>query len=658
VCGFAAILTNRSGMSLERPLLRMLKALRHRGPDASAAGEIRLQSGWKVGLAHARLAILDTSDAGLQPMGTRDRNLWTVFNGEIYNHQELRRELKFAGWRTGTDTETILHAWQERGEASVDSLRGMFGLCVLDVEKQVFWAVRDRLGIKPVCIARVDDSLILIASELRSILASGLVNRRLHRQSLPNFFAMGAVTAPWTMVEGVERLRPAEMQRIDLSAKSPVGSARTYWSVPFIKSQPLTASDVQTRIGELKTAFDDASSNHLLSDVPVGVFLSGGIDSGAIVEAISRRHSQVETFSVAFADRKFDESLVAEKTADRFGTRHRTLLLSPAEMLRLIPAAFSAYDSPSYDGVNTWFISKVVREAGVKVALSGVGADELFAGYSYHRAMVRLGHSSYRIAARGVAAALRLAGQGNIRATKLGMAAATTNRIDQYLAIRRIVTPDLVRELLPGSAKFDLPPGVRRACEQAVEGLDPVNAFSCLDMAGYMQNTILRDADQMSMAHGLELRVPFLDHEVVEAVAALPGRLKIEQFDGHPNKALLLRLLDRPLPSECTDGKKRGFVFPWDRWLRHELRDFTVDSLRNRRAIEAAGLNEAAIEKISSHFQAGDRNVRSADILCLLTLLNWVERVILGDFEENNLSQSTGYVEDLRALDSMTALVV
>jgi asparagine synthase (glutamine-hydrolysing) len=524
VCGFAAILTNRSELDLKRPLLRMLKALRHRGPDGSAAGEIRLRSGWKVGLAHARLAILDTSEAGLQPMGTPDRNLWTVFNGEIYNHQELRGQLSFTAWRTRTDTETILHAWNERGEAAVDSLRGMFGLCLLDVEKQQFWFVRDRLGIKPVYFARVDDSLILVASELRSILASGLISRRLHRAALPNFFAMGAVTPPWTMADGVERVRPAELHQVDLSGKSPGHSRRNYWAPPFTRSKRLTDSELLSRIGDLKTAFDDATSNHLLSDVPVGVFLSGGIDSGAIVEAISRRHSRVETFSVAFADQKFDESTIAEMTARRFGTRHQKLLLSPAEMLRLIPSAFAAYDSPSYDGINTWFISKAVREAGVTVALSGVGGDELFAGYSYHRAMARLGWAGYRAAARGVAAGLQLMGRGTIRATKLGMAAATTNRFDQYLAIRRIVGPNLIRDLLPGSVDFALPAGVRSECEQVVEGLDPVNAFSCLDMAWYMQNTILRDADQMSMAHGLELRVPFLDHEVVEAVAALPGR--------------------------------------------------------------------------------------------------------------------------------------
>ncbi len=658
MCGFAGIVTLRKDLDLQKPLLRMLAALRHRGPDGAAAGELRLQSGWRIGLAHARLAILDPTDAGLQPMCTPDRNLWTVFNGEIYNHVEVRSRLNFSDWRSGTDTETILQAWQERGDSALSLLRGMFGLCLLDVRQQKLWVVRDRLGIKPVYFAQVNDSLILVASELRAVLASGLIARSLDTRAVPAYLHLGAVAPPLTLAKGVERLHPAELREIDLSGPAPRVQSRRYWFPPFVERGALPAATLTDRIQSLKLAFNEAADSHLLSDVPVGVFLSGGIDSGAIVEAISRRHSRVETFSVAFAEQQFSEATLAEATARRFGTHHQTLILTPAEMLRMMPDAFAAYDTPSFDGINTWLISRVVRTAGVKVALSGIGGDELFAGYGYHRLMQRLGRPGFRVAARGVAAGLRMLGRENIRSLKLRLASASSNRMQQYLELRRILSPSLLKPLLTDNSGEVIPVSERRECEDAISRLDAVNAFSFLDMRCYMQNTILRDADQMSMAHGLELRVPFLDHVVVEAVARLPGSLKLKSLDGHRNKSLLLKLLDRHLPTGSVTGRKRGFVFPWNQWLRHELKDFMIAGMENRTAIATAGLNEAAVIKICRMFQNGDPNVRSTDILCLLTLLNWTERVFLAGDSEPGTRSSTGYASNLQEQNALQCLVV
>lgn len=658
MCGFACIVSSRRELEIQVPLLRMLAALRHRGPDSAAAGELQLESGWRVGLAHARLAILDTSNAGLQPMATPDRNLWTVFNGEIYNHLEVRKQLDFRRWRTGTDTETILHAWNERGDAAVQLLRGMFGICLLDVRRQRFWVMRDRLGIKPVYFAQINESLILIASELRSILASGLIKRTLDTERILEFLSLGAVTPPSTLALGIERLHPAESKEIDLSSSRAQIDSRRYWSPPFVRVDDVPAASVDERINSLKVAFEEAASNHLLSDVPVGVFLSGGIDSGAIVEAVTRRHRQVETFSVAFTEQKFDESALAEATARRFGTRHRALVLSPAEMLRMMPDAFRAYDTPSFDGVNTWLISKVVREAGVKVALSGLGGDELFAGYSYHRLMAKLGRTSFRLAARAFATGVKILGRQNVRTLKLGLAAASSSRVQQYVELRRIISPSVLKSLRPGSDGEVFPAHERHRCELAVERLDAVNAFSLLDMRCYMQNTLLQDADQMSMAHGMELRVPFLDHVVVEEVARLPGSVKLASMDGHQNKSLLLKLLERPLPVGSTEGKKRGFVFPWDQWLRHELKDFMMAGMENRNAISAVGLNETAVLRVASLFQKGNPNVRSTDILCLLTLLNWVERVIVAREPDTGPQLTAGYASNLQGQNVLQCLVI
>jgi asparagine synthase (glutamine-hydrolysing) len=631
MCGIAGILTSDPAVDLQRSLEGMLRALRHRGPDGSVAGELRLESGWRVGLAHARLAILDTSSAGLQPMSSRNRNLWTVFNGEIYNHLDLRQSLGIDSWRTGTDTETILEAWNRHGEAALPQLRGMFGLCLVDVRQQRAWIIRDRVGIKPVYFARVSDSLILFASEMRSLLASGLVARRLNRRALSGQLTLGAAAPPWTLVEGIEKLYPAEIRTFDLSGPELKTTTRRYWRPPFTDRRHLGDAETAARIDNLRHEFEEAASNHLLSDVPVGVFLSGGIDSGAIVEAVTRRHPQVATFSIAFAEHEFDESRVAEKTARAFGAAHETLVLTPQQMLSWMRDAFSAYDSPSFDGINTWLISKVVREAGIKVALSGLGGDELFAGYSYHRLMHRLRNRVFRTIARATANGMTMLRRESIRSVKLALAASTANRVDQYLALRRVIDPGLVRRLLPEHRDEPLPSEHRLDLEQQTARLDPVNAFSLLDMQCYMLNTILCDSDQMSMAHGMELRVPFLDHCVVEAVAAIPGDVKLERTAVHRNKSLLLKVLERPLPEEVTAGVKKGFMFPWDRWLRNELRDFAVQGMENSRAIEAAGLTPAAVSGISDSFQSGDPHVRSTDILCVLTLLNWVEQNLLHD---------------------------
>ncbi len=517
----------------------------------------------------------------------------------------------------------------------------MFGLCILDRERQVFSIARDRVGIKPVYLARVDDGLLLVASEMRSILESGLVPREFNHEALPWHLTLGSVPAPWTLARGIEKLRPAEIRRIDLGSSKAVITSRQYWTVPFRDSIGVTAKDEPERIQELKVAFTEAASNHLLSDVPLGVFLSGGIDSGSIVEAVSRQHSNVQTFAIAFSEAEYDESAVAAATAKKFGTQHQTLVLTPEEMLKHMQEAFDAYDSPSFDGVNTWLISRAVRGAGIKVALSGLGGDEVFAGYSYHRMMKRLQNRIFRSIASLYARSAKVAGKGSIRTTKLALAASTDRPVDHYLALRRVLAPEIAGRLLPGSPMTGLPQSDYLECTAAIAGLDPVNAYSLLDMRCYMLNTILQDADQMSMAHGLELRVPFLDHRVVEAAARIPGQVKTRQVDGHRNKSLLLRLLERPLPDECVTRRKSGFVFPWDRWLRKELKEFATAGMESTRAIAATGMSHPAVLEVSRSFQAGDPQVRSTDILCMLTLLNWVERVILRSVDNQAQTQLT-----------------
>jgi asparagine synthase (glutamine-hydrolysing) len=631
MCGLAGVLTTRPELDLVPPLRSMQHALRHRGPDDEGLVGLSLPGGYRLGLAHTRLAILDLSPAGHQPMHDPASGSWIVYNGEIYNHQRVRKQLTDCAFCSTSDTETILKGWDVWGAKALDALRGMFALALYDGRRQEFWLVRDRLGVKPLYVCRVGQDTWLFASEVRALLASGLVERRLRNEAVESYLAFGAVTAPWTLLEGVESLLPGESWRFDLSReKSALEPEKVrYWRPTFLNRAEAEPSRAEA-LERLRPVLLDAVTLRMLSDVPVGVFLSGGIDSSSLVAVLTHQGYRIHTFSIVFGESAYDESDYSRLVARQFGSDHTEIFLRPQQVLEEFEEAMEAYDQPSIDGSNTYFLSQVTRQAGVKVALSGLGGDELFAGYPYFRWLMWLEQRWPRVGAWAAYRVLRCLAPRSTRTTKLG-AILEGNRspLVNYAICRQVMAAKQRRALILRSVDSEwepLPPDVYAELKEAVRSLGPANAQSFLELSLYLANMLLRDTDQMSMAHALEVREPLLDHVLVETVAGLPGLMKIAPGAGSRIKGLLVDALPVVLPRPVIRRRKMGFVFPWEHWLRHELKSRVEFVLTNAEALQAVGLNQAATWDFWNRFLAADPGIRYTDILCLLNLLYWTRR--------------------------------
>ncbi len=626
MCGIAGILTTRADLDLGPPLAAMTAALRHRGPDDEGTAQVTLPGGVRLGLAHTRLAILDLSTAGHQPMTDDASGSWIVYNGEVYNHQLLRKRLADDAFRSTSDTETILRGWVQHGERFLSSLRGMFAFALYDARRQRLWLVRDRLGVKPLYVCRAAPDLWLFASEVRALLATDLVERRLCREAVDAYLAFGAVLAPRTMLAGVESLLPGEAWSFALDATQPLRAPerRRYWTPPFVADA--TTLRREEAVERLRPVLLEAAGLRMLADVPVGVFLSGGIDSSSVVALLAHQGHTLHTFSVGFGDSAYDESQYARLVADHFGAKHHPLHLEPAAVLADFEASLAAYDQPSIDGINTYHIAQATRQAGIKVALSGLGGDELFAGYPYFRHAARLESITGRTLAQFAHLWLRWTAPGSARAVKLGQLMQHPRRLVRYGIFRQVLSEDRRWALrgVTNESESLLPLEATQELDAAVRGLDPINAHSLLELSLYLANMLLRDTDQMSMAHALEVREPLLDHVLVETVAALPGSLKLTARRGL--KALLLEALPAPLPRRMLDRPKMGFVFPWEDWLRGRLKPYLADILADAAAVRAAGLEPIGVARVWDGFLARQPGVRYTDVFCLSNLIDWVRR--------------------------------
>ena len=439
----------------------------------------------------------------------------------------------------------------------------------------------------------------------------------------------GAVQAPYTLVEGVQSLMPAECWQFSLgdgnSALEPRPSR--YWSLNFHSRLTRLKSDDFER---LQSTWQEAVELELLSDVPLGVFLSGGIDSSAIVSTLSKVGRTPQTFSVAFPDTDCDESEHAEAVAKACGSEHHEIRLAASDVLDRWDTMIRAYDQPSVDGINTYLISQAVREFGTKVAISGLGGDEGFAGYGLHRQFDwfdRLRRWQPRwcraLAAIGMR---RFAGSVGRRGKMTQLLSDRQTRLEIYSILREQLPPQWRRALLPQASLADLDglcPALATELGREADTLDSVNAALWLDLSLYLQNTLLRDADQMSMAHALEVRVPFLDHVLLQELARLHGSLKISRR-GQPNKWLLVALAGETLPPRAVRRTKMGFVFPWESWLRGELQQSVAATLSDRGSVTDAGLDSGTVAIIWRQFLAGQGGFRYSDILALVHLIRWV----------------------------------
>ena len=624
MCGIAGIYGLEDIEAPESLVGRMNDAMAHRGPDA--AGVWR---GSNVVLGHRRLSIIDLSASAHQPFVSADGRTAIAFNGEIYNFRELRRELETGerphAFRTNSDTEVLLAAYQRWGTDMLPRLQGMFAFAIMDEERQELFLARDRMGIKPLYIHR-GHGAILFASELRALLATGLVPRTLDTEALVDHLRYQTVHAPRTLVKDVQLLEASHAWRI---TDQEVHTWRWYDLVGSVdgRAEHLPLPEIHRHVRE---KLGRAVERRLVADVPFGAFLSGGIDSSTVVGLMAQASTApVHTFSVVFDEAAYSEEHYARIVADRFNTRHTAIRLLPQDMLRMLPDALAAMDHPSADGPNTYVVSKVTKEAGITMALSGLGGDEVFAGYPVFTRTLALWQRRWSTQfpqwMRSMAASAIAMARPSIASAKMGelLRLGTFSVDDTYPVSRLTMTDgDLVRLL----RRDTLPPNRVGAIMHALVRRDGGHALPFLsqvslgELASYLQHVLLRDTDQMSMAHALEVRVPFLDHELVEFVLGVSDRNKYP----HGPKKLLVDSLGDLLPREIVDRPKMGFTLPWELWMRNELRAFCEERIVRLGRREA--FRPGAVELLWQRFLRNDPRVNWSRIWSLVVLEDWCGR--------------------------------
>lgn len=594
-------------------VLRMNHAMKHRGPDDNGIADFN-----GLSLGHQRLAIIDLSPAGHQPM--KREVVTIVFNGEIYNYRDVRSKLSQYEFTSDSDTEVLIRAWQHWGVEMLQHLNGMFAFAIWDEAKQQLFIARDRLGIKPLYYSQSGDNLIF-ASEVRSLLASGKVKRKINRSALYDYFSYQTVHAPATIVENVRMLMPGHY----IIAHKGKLNFHQWWK-PEVNAAFADLSEQAIR-NKTRELLSDAVKIRMVADVPFGAFLSGGIDSSLVVGLMQQVSSQpVKTFSVVFDDSEFSEAKYARRVAEHFGTEHHEIKLKPADFLDLLPDALSAMDHPSGDGPNTYVVSGATRKAGVTMALSGLGGDELFAGYPVFKRLMKLRETtllknSPAFARKFVATTIGLLRKdiGSRKAAEI-LKLKSVNPGSAYPIVRKVLLHDQIEKLFSvPETSIDSHAFTQQLFSQ-YDNQHLLSAVSEAEIRTYMQNVLLRDTDQMSMAHALEVRVPFLDYRLVEFALSLNDNAK---FPVTPKKLLADSFHDF-LPDEIFSRKKMGFVMPWEHWMKNELRDLCYLSLK--RFGEREGIHSKELLKLWSKFESGSGEVSWSRIWPIVVLENWIER--------------------------------
>jgi asparagine synthase (glutamine-hydrolysing) len=596
-------------------LLQGLTGLAHRGPD-DCGWHVISQGGpqpTSVFLGNRRLAILDLSPAGHQPMQDRDTGSWIIYNGEIYNFREIRSELESNGisFNSQSDTEVILKAYGKWGAGCLDHFRGMFAFAIWDAPTRGLFLARDRFGEKPLYYFH-RDGLFLFASEVRSLLQTGLVARQLDDAGLIGYLGYGSVSALETVVKGVRSLPPAHC----LLLKDGEATLRKYWDLNSAERDLAASAPVRhiapETLRELRTQLEEAILLRMVSDVPVGIFLSGGIDSSSLVALLSHQRLNLSTFSVVFKELDYSEAQYSRSISTRFCTDHHEIVISSHAVMTSLPKIIGAMDQPTVDGVNTYIISRETRRMGYKVALSGLGADEIFAGYETFKTVPRMEWFSWCASTvnptlrQMLASIVRVAiSTGQPGAEKLSVLIEGDRGIPHpYALARMLFMPRQLRQSGLFSDGMDVDPAQAPLADilKWAERFDPVNRTSYLELRHYMSNTLLRDSDSMSMAHGLELRVPFIDHKLAEFLFRIPGASKL---DRSLPKWLLIEAVQGLLPQQVVHRPKRGFTFPFELWLKKEMRQDMEDVLLDTSANPLTGLDRKFVATVWKNFLAG-----------------------------------------------------
>jgi asparagine synthase (glutamine-hydrolysing) len=647
MCGIAGIL-GRVNDANRAALRRMAACLAHRGPDCEATWESTGEPAHAgCMLAHRRLSILDLSSVANQPMTDPVTGQTIVFNGEIYNYVDLRRELTSSGeaFDSTGDTAVMLRLLARHGPASVRKLRGMFAFALWDPRGQRLVVARDPLGIKPLYLCRNPDPngewSLLFASELRAILASQLIGTpRLNPHAVASVVWNGFVMGPDTAVRGVELLPAGELRIFDAGGKQ--AHAERYWNHE--------RSGAATPISEeqLRHELRESVRLHLASDVPLGVFLSSGVDSSSVANLAQRVSDQpINTFTLTFEEAaELNEGEDAKRIARAIGTTHHEIPLTESMFVDNIDRALDTLDQPTFDGLNSFYMSKAVREAGLTVALVGTGGDELFGGYTSFRDLPQLHAMARRsrwvprgakvAAARAVAYAMQGGGAGRggavsaqTRWAKLpDMIRSGDDVIGLYQLAYALFLPAFQRELMVeglvnGAMSHGMPRNLRDRIAQEVQGRSPLSAIGVLEQRCFLGERLLRDTDAASMAVSLEVRLPLVDHVVVEQVERLPDAVRFEPVR---RKAILRRIGLEGLDPALFDRPKSGFVLPFDRWIRQRLGNEMDELMRDERAAAAVGLRGQALTRLWNGFRSNQRGLYWSRVWALYVLMRWCHR--------------------------------
>ncbi len=618
MCGIAGFFNsdNQASAHESRVLIeRMCNVIEHRGPDDQGY----FVSGGGATLGHRRLSIIDLN-TGQQPITNEDGSVWLVFNGEIYNYRALRSQLIANGHRfaTDTDTEVIVHLYEDEGEDCVKKLRGIFAFAIYDKNKQQLFLARDHVGVKPLHYA-VTGTEFVFGSEIKSLLQHPAVTREVNLAAVSDFLAFGYVPDPDTAFRGIHKLPPGHT----LTFKEGKTQTRSYWDFNY-DERPQTRTEAEYT-EELREHLADAVRSQLVSDVPVGAFLSGGIDSSTIVALMTREMSYpVKTFSIGFNEASFDELKFARATAQHFGTEHHEFVVTP-DVCKIVEEIVWHHDEPFADvsSVPTYMVSKLASEH-VKVVLSGDGGDELFAGYERYTQDRRKARFE-KIPGLVKKNILRPLSQVLPRGAygKNFLRHISLDAPSRYVDSISFFHPELQRELFSRQTRHRLAQYESDNSYQQIyaapQGADHTARLLYLDSKTYLPGDILTKVDRMSMAHSLESRVPLLDHKLIEFATNIPSHLKLH---GLTTKHILKQAVTGLIPDEIIHRRKQGFDVPIREWFKHELRELLHDTLLDRKTRERGYFNERTITSIIKEHERGRRNY-ARHLWGLLTLELW-----------------------------------
>ena len=630
MCGIYGYLSTKEKVNPDI-LHSMGDSLRHRGPDGEGE-EIQQSVEWGLGLGHTRLSVIDLSPAGKQPMCNEDETIWITYNGEIYNFRELRIELQRNGhcFKSNSDTEVIIHLYEERGVRCLERLNGMFAFAIWDRSEKTLFLARDRIGKKPLHYGLYDGGIVF-GSEIKALLKHPKIVREIDLGSLNKYLSYEYVPAPGTIFKSIQKVRPGCF----LLYKNGEVKTEKYWDIP-LSDHPIGYKTEDEYVEELREILEKSVRSRLLADVPVGVFLSGGLDSSLVAAMAKRNNEDIECFSIGFDDSSFDERKYAARVAQSLHLKQNLRIFSMSEMLANLEDLPRLLDEPLADAsiLPTYLLSKMTSEK-LKVALSGDGGDELFAGYPTYQAHKLVTYfdllpDSLKDAARSLALSLPVSDTNisfdfKIKQFLRGAGVSSEIRFFRWMGgfidgeKKELLSDDLKAALRHHNSYEDIFSYISES------GLSKdLERILYLSMKLYLQDDILVKVDRAAMANGLEVRCPLLDQEFVEFACRLPTKYKLK---GLKTKYLLKKAARGILPNEIIDRRKKGFGIPITRWLRNELKDFMLDSLEETKIKRQGFFNYAYIKKLIDDHLEKKKDNRKA-LWTLLVFQIWHENYL------------------------------